>query len=989
MFRKITLLIFIGFLSGCNLEQPNDDDCVDLNSSLNSIEKKSFGEHFTICKSLDKNVEIVNVFEDVDKAIEPIMTENKFINSDQVASKMTAIKNTQETAYVNNQIVKDIFGFFKEQVELFLIFSVVLLGGSLLYIQINKKNPSAIFLNAARVISINSALFSMFVLVTSNQLVYNKYLILTGNGLAKNDMAKSISSFESVKRVNERSFEDYAYLMVESFIHTQTCNNNSRNTLLQEMNHTNNVFSNSKDIVEFYHLKDDVYFPRVEEKQNRGVKYHFNDRTQYPTLSGIQTDCGLMNYKVSSYSNDLAAIMNQVDFSNSVYSAIVANDFSKGWTEIKTKFDGLNPIADEHTRNRKVQVLKAYTEEYVKGIFAGAVLFDQKTGEPIKKDTSNLNKWQSYANRAYLNIQKAACVDDVSMLRATNKTFVERKSISNFDMKTYYHCMNLSIDEPQPISLKSYIPASNNADDAERLNNTIIRDVDRETIKGSEITKSFRQDLAKEYKKAYSAYVVELEKIYDLRERLIRLYNCGKRCYKEFTDIVQGDESELKHLYNISSFSQSFDYKAALPNYNRTVDHEIDRGSDLYDIDLVSRFISKEDVDLDNVNKLRSINGTIGTELLAQEYFIKSNIENKSRNDNFIDKMGETFTKPKEMFCITSDLSDASRKDCIELMHEKGGKKAYNAAQNHFLESGVEMALAGAATRYTSAMAAVAAEKKLKKYLDSEKDKGKHSYGKKPSRKKTLAAKVALTTANKAESLGKVVIYSGFTMTIFSLFMEIPDFMINAMIIVSDVSVAFISRFLVYIIAFAFVMVLVKTILGGFFGGNVKKYGSSIFLILISPFLMQVISTAAIMMVLHFVDYFINNVAGIIDVTMFDSATSDGSAMSVFLNVLFAIKNNIKALILLALVVFAAIKITSIAKALDQNDHISVFRTRVDDAQAQVSFFSKMTFLALSRAKQVSGLDQDANAMRERAKAAKLAKRNKSSVKVEQTGKNE
>lgn len=184
MFRKITLLIFIGFLSGC-MEQPNDDDCVDLNSSLSTIEKKSFGEHFTICKSLDKNVEIVNVFEDVDKAIEPIMTENKFINSDQVASKINAIKNTQETAYVNNQIVKDIFGFFKEQVELFLIFSVVLLGGSLLYIQINKQNPAAIYLNAARVIAINSALFSMFVLVTSNQLVYNKYLILTGNGLAK------------------------------------------------------------------------------------------------------------------------------------------------------------------------------------------------------------------------------------------------------------------------------------------------------------------------------------------------------------------------------------------------------------------------------------------------------------------------------------------------------------------------------------------------------------------------------------------------------------------------------------------------------------------------------------------------------------------------------------------------------------------------------------------------------------------------------------
>ncbi|EGQ8942490.1 hypothetical protein DC852_26830 [Vibrio parahaemolyticus] len=88
MFRKITLLLIsASMLTGCLPEQPTDEDCIDTDADLSEITSKSFSEHFTICKSLDKNVQLNNVFDDMADQEENIFSSNQFITEADAARK--------------------------------------------------------------------------------------------------------------------------------------------------------------------------------------------------------------------------------------------------------------------------------------------------------------------------------------------------------------------------------------------------------------------------------------------------------------------------------------------------------------------------------------------------------------------------------------------------------------------------------------------------------------------------------------------------------------------------------------------------------------------------------------------------------------------------------------------------------------------------------------------------------------------------------------
>ncbi|WP_140325818.1 hypothetical protein, partial [Vibrio parahaemolyticus] len=91
------------------------------------------------------------------------------------------------------------------------------------------------------------------------------------------------------------------------------------------------------------------------------IKYHYNNLSQYPTISGIELKgCGFLPIKATEFSGELAEIMRSVDFSKVLFDAIVANNFESGWTQISEKFDELNPVSDQMAKNRKTQLLVAY-----------------------------------------------------------------------------------------------------------------------------------------------------------------------------------------------------------------------------------------------------------------------------------------------------------------------------------------------------------------------------------------------------------------------------------------------------------------------------------------------------------------------------------------------------------------------------------------------------------------------------------------------------
>ncbi|WP_219623929.1 hypothetical protein, partial [Vibrio parahaemolyticus] len=127
-----------------------------------------------------------------------------------------------------------------------------------------------------------------------------------------------------------------------------------------------------------------------------------------------------MPFQATEFSGELAEIMRSVDFSNVLYDAIVSNNFESGWTQISEKFDELNPVSDQIAKNRKTQLLVAYKKEFTKGLIAGAVLFDETTGEPIKTDFSNFNKLMEQADEYYRYINKSVCIVNNEILIETD-----------------------------------------------------------------------------------------------------------------------------------------------------------------------------------------------------------------------------------------------------------------------------------------------------------------------------------------------------------------------------------------------------------------------------------------------------------------------------------------------------------------------------------------------------------------------------------------
>ncbi|MCG6521941.1 hypothetical protein K6U39_16635, partial [Vibrio parahaemolyticus] len=143
----------------------------------------------------------------------------------------------------------------------------------------------------------------------------------------------------------------------------------NRKEMLQHKELTLNGYGDVSELVSFYKGKNEAYFPRTELRNERVIKYHYNNLSQYPTISGIELKgCGFLPFQATEFSGELAEIMRSVEFSKVLFDAIVSNNFEQGWTQISEKFDDLNPVSDQMAKNRKTQLLVAYKKEFTKGL---------------------------------------------------------------------------------------------------------------------------------------------------------------------------------------------------------------------------------------------------------------------------------------------------------------------------------------------------------------------------------------------------------------------------------------------------------------------------------------------------------------------------------------------------------------------------------------------------------------------------------------------
>lgn len=974
MLRKITLLLLsASMLTGCLPDQPTDDDCIDTDADLSEITNKTFSEHFTICKSLDKNVQLNNVFDDISDQEENIFSSNQFISEADAARKNAEQAVIQETGDLVFELNNDLVDFFKSHGGLVTYTILGMLLSGLYGLKRYNSQEHSIIDVVAKSVAI-FALIMFFGLVVSQsqwfQKGWSRVTMLTGNGFIKNFEAKQIGNVTSIKRKVTADFNNQAQIQMESLFKTNICLSNNRKEMLHHKELTLNGYGDVSQLVSFYKGKNEPYFPRVEPRNERVIKYYYNNLSQYPTISGIELKgCGFLPIKATEFSGELAEIMRSVDFSKVLFDAIVANNFESGWTQISEKFDELNPVSDQIAKNRKTQLLVAYKKEFTKGLIAGAVLFDEKTGEPIKTDFSNFNKLMEQADEYYRYINKSVCIVNNEILIETNKRLPEFMQTGEM---SYYYCMDLNKDTPTLVTKNLYIPESGSVQHKSAKRVEKQNDVNREVKKASNFFKASRQELADSYSNVQDVYSEELDKIYNIKQTLIEYYNCGSRCVQKFWKTVYHDNPELRHLYSVSGFFFKFDYSKSLPYFNSSVDPQVDNYAKIYTVDFVEQFIPKDDVNLKLIHAFEEMNGTIGTEMLKNQWHVESSVENTVKGDSWLDGVESTIKNQERLYCIGLPENGDAKTECRDFMVNGGGVTTYYDIQSQYLDYGSDLAIGGVVTKHSASFAASVAEKKLNSFIAKE-NKSKKSFatGSKKSSKKgaAVAAQSAMIAAQVASFSGSVMIVFGATVYIVGLLMSMPDMFINGMILISDLSSALTLRLLP-------ILIITATVMFFLFGRDRKSifdYGFYIYRLVLTPVLLKIISFIVIPLSLYTNDMIKNYAAATIDTSTFDNMLIADSAFAFGLNFILVGIRSVFLFASIIVMIYFSLKLPGwIALAADRLDQVTLFKTRTDDAFEQNNFTKNaIAITGMKYSKQIAGFDKNEKNLRERRKIAK------------------
>ncbi|EGR3140796.1 hypothetical protein DLH75_25105, partial [Vibrio parahaemolyticus] len=904
---------------------------------------------------------------------ENIFTSNQFITEADAARKNAEQAVIQETGDLVFELNNDLVDFFKSHGGLVTYTILGMLLSGLYGLKRYNSQEHSIIDVVAKSVAIFALIMFFGSVVSQSQWFqkgWSRVTILTGNGFIKNFEAKQINNVTSIKRKVTADFNNQAQIQMESLFKTNICLSNNRKEMLHHKELTLNGYGDVSELVSFYKGKNEPYFPRTEPRNERVIKYHYNNLSQYPTISGIELKgCGFLPVKATEFSGELAEIMRSVDFSTVLFDAIVSNNFESGWTKISAKFDDLNPVSDQMAKNRKTQLLVVYKKEFIKGLTAGAVLFDEKTGEPIKTDFSNFNKLMEQADEYYRYINKSVCIVNNEILIETNKRLPEFMQTGEM---TYYYCMDLNKETPTLVTKNLYIPDSGSVQHKSAKRVEKLNDVSREVKKASNFFKASRQELADSYSNVQDVYSEELDKIYNIKQTLIEYYNCGSRCVQKFWKTVYHDNPELRHLYSVSGFFFKFDYSKSLPYFNSSVDPQVDNYAKIYTVDFVEQFIPKDDVNLKLIHAFEEMNGTIGTEMLKNQWHVESSVENTVKGDSWLDGVESTIKNQERLYCIGLPENGDDKTECRDFMVNGGGVTTYYDIQSQYLDYGSDLAIGGVVTKHSASFAASVAEKKLNSFIAKE-NKSKKSFatGSKKSSKKgaAVAAQSAMIAAQVASFSGSVMIVFGATVYIVGLLMSMPDMFINGMILISDLSSALTLRLLP-------ILIITATVMFFLFGRDRKSifdYGFYIYRLVLTPVLLKIISFIVIPLSLYTNDMIKNYAAATIDTSTFDNMLIADSAFAFGLNFILVGIRSVFLFASIIVMIYFSLKLPGwIALAADRLDQVTLFKTRTDDAFEQNNFTKNaIAITGMKYSKQIAGFDKNEKNLRERRKIAK------------------
>lgn len=922
MKQLILIFLSIIMLSGC--QEPSDEACVELDGGMKTIEKMSFSEHFSICKSKDKTISLIDTFHDTDdNPLNKYFEENQHIDADQAASKNALQSKLNDTTKFSHKLYKS-FAVFLTVFSTLAVLSILTVAIRRLA---NAENQQKFSLKkSAFCLTIATTIAGLHYASPQFQIKQNQYAVSYANGLSKNLMSFLIDEAQSQHNYQVKNSRTQAELELVSLFDTNTCLSNNRKYEIGARDLASREFEDQKAAISYYNKKNDAYFPLLEDKKHRGFKLYFHDRSSFPTLTMVNADgCSSLVYSQNEYSHELGELMREVKFSETVFKAVGSKDYKAGWESLNGAFDSVYKTKSELTKNRKSQLLIAYRNEYQKGLIVGYVQFNDK-GKPVAFERSSLNHWLELADKHYEFSNKKMCALNSQIVYKAKNNFEEYLQTNvMFD----YHCLSFNKgDSVQLVSEKVY-----QVDGSDR--EVMLNDIDYYESQAKEIFNGAVDELASQYDVVNEAFYEQIHEIYDVEERLVELYNEGFKSFNKFWKVLKTGNAEYQHLFSSSAPLSIFDTSKSLPYFQTRSDLDSEPNYDLYSVDRMAGMYPY--IDLNKAVELVAKSNSFGSVLLKDKYQVASvDVEQsgsalEATESNILDEIQGLNNEMMKLYCVKDSTTTSQELlDC----QINAGNQTYHDVQEVLLINGGKAFLGGLGTKVSSSLTSAIA----KAMLDQNTGKKKIKTGKKNKAAvlKNITAKTLDATSTTANFLGGLSMKAGFVFFLFGLLMQLPELFAQSVNHITQLSIVFELKLYPFLIAY---VVAQMYFLSTDSTHHVKALGK-IALILASPYMLATTGFLALSTLLYISNLVVNFLPVVFDFLSLDfTATSaHNSFLEQFIGLFL---DNLTGLMLLGGTIYYLINIGShMMRLTDSLDNVSLKKTTADDAYEQ----NKRTF---------------------------------------------
>lgn len=758
------LLVTVAFFTKVfTIEEPTDKGCVKV-ETISQLKDTNI-ELGTVCKSLDKMNQTMQVFDKRDQFDAPIYNANEFIN-ESVAAQKNAI---QESLYAaeDQRLFKDIRKILANE---YLVITTIIIFG---FIVIRLKNTSKIDYLIKTLIPIVAIVMLLVMLENSNtfKVGLNRMIQSTGNSVFHLIAKKDIKNFTKNEDVLIDSSFVNAYSDLSSLYSIGVCMSNNQKNHITWLEIEGKGFDSKSEMTDFYDNKLNPYFVEYESANNRKVKYHVDRDLQKARLKGVTfQDCGYVDFANKNFSKELSFVLENVGFERAMKMAVSGNDYEAGWNILDEGFDKAYAInhsnstlidefltvyaQDDDYDNIKKQLLIYYTVEYKKALLFGNVATTGFMKYP-SSDVSNFTNFQKHMKNAekwYDLVNKSVCIENDHLILDTQNKLIS-SDFENTNQLGFYYCMDFN-DESITINHNKYY----NPDDEKIDKKVALENAYKES---KDLFLNDVNQLASEYKAVNDKFIEIVQTIYDLDKKAIRLWNEGfvsrAKFYNHLKQSGFGYTDIFREIIGINNFNIDLSVKS----YYSNAGMESDSNYNLYTESVIRANMPP----VDNQSKIESQleTGRVSSDLFRDQFGsqdLNSNQEPSDMWDVFDAVQNRTVNSYKNvqrMFCASTDLT-FDRERCITESINGAGNQRVSQLADDMKVLGVTSSLSGFSLKLVRQSISLP----VKILAENKKSKGKAVIGKATKAGKNGLSKVGAGMAGASKVVEDTMILTGF-----------------------------------------------------------------------------------------------------------------------------------------------------------------------------------------------------------------------------------